>query len=106
MPLTLSYIDDAWGLVTLVLNCSKKSRATTREDLVRTIEGFVNDYDRKERVVPGVTDPEPSKMTTGRTLTDTGVFQHVRCTNHRFECTTGITVDGRGPICAKLSPSH
>jgi len=34
---TLSYIDDAWDLVTLVLSCSKKSGTTAGEDLVRTI---------------------------------------------------------------------
>ena len=66
---TSTYIDDAWDLVNLVLSCSKKLRTT-----IRTIEGFVIDYDRKGRVVAGVMDCEPSMVKAGRTLTDSGVL--------------------------------
>jgi len=64
----------------------------------------VNDYDLNGRVVAGVKDCELSIVKAGRAFTDTGVFQHVGCTNHRFECTTGIAFDGpRARMCNTLA---
>lgn len=90
MSLTLSYFENAWDLVTLVLSCSKTSGRTTGEGLVGTIERFVNDYDLKCYVVKSCTDCEPSMATVSRTLTESRVFQRVGCTNHRFESTTSV----------------
>lgn len=77
-----------------MLSCSKKSGTITGEGLVVTNEGFVNKYHLKRHVIAGIVECESSMMKASRTLTDSEVFQHVRCTNDRLESTTGIVFNG------------
>lgn len=94
MSFTLLYINDACALVTLMLTYLKKLEMTTEKYTIGSIEGFGNDYDLKGGVVAGIMDYELSQVKAGHSLTNKGVFQHVGCTNHRLESTTGPVFNG------------